>query len=419
VDVIIDCCAGLDVHQATVVACILKGRNGPGKSHRTDKTVKTFGTTGEELQSLAAWLKAEGVTHACMEATGVYWMPVYAVLEEGEAVKPIVGNAQHIKTVPGRKTDVKDAEWLARLMRFGLVRNSFVPAKPFRVLRDLTRYRRALAETQTKERQRLIKHLERAGVKLAGVLSDVLGVSGRAIIGALIAGTHTPQDMAALARGVARSKYGALTKALNVRLETHDRFILKTQMDTVQHIETKIAGLDQEIDELLKPYAKQMADLMGMPGIDRIVAMTVIAEIGTDIAMFPTAGHLAAWAGVCPGNHQSANQNKPARARKGNVYLKTILCNAAVSASKKKGSYYKAKYYKLKARCGGGKAALAIAHKLLLAVYHVLRGETFRDLGEAYLDQRNIKRAVSRHLKSLEKLGFSVTIQPLSENLST
>lgn len=418
-DVVIECCAGLDVHQATVVACILKGQNGPGKGHRTDKTVKTFGTTGEELQSLAAWLKSEGVTHAGMEATGVYWMPVYAALEAGEAVKPIVGNAQHIKNVPGRKTDVKDAEWLARLVRFGLVRNSFVPARPFRVLRDLTRYRRSLAETQAKERQRLIKHLERAGIKLAGVLSDVLGVSGRAIIQALIAATHTPQEMAALARGTARAKYAALIKALDVRLEKHDRFILKTQMDMVQHIEATIAGLDQEIDDLLRPYAKQMAELMGIPGIDRVVAMTVIAEIGTDISMFPTAGHLAAWAGVCPGNHQSASQNKPARARKGNIYLKTILCNAAVSASQKRGSYYKAKYYKLKARCGGGKAALAIAHKLLLAIYHVLSGETFRDLGETYLDRRNIKRAVSRHLKSLEKLGFSVVVQHVSEKLCT
>ncbi|TJW98052.1 MAG: IS110 family transposase [Mesorhizobium sp.] len=353
VDVIIDCCAGLDVHQGTIVAGVLGGKSNRGTRSRPGKTIRTFGTTREKLQSLVAWLKAEGVTHACMEASGVYWMPVFATLEASEAVAPIVVNASHIKNVPGRKTDVKDAEWLAHLVRLGLVRNSFVPDRPFRELRELTRYRRSLVETQASERQRLIKLLEGAGIKLAGVLSDVFGVSGRAIVRALIAGTHTPQQMAALARGTARKKYAALVKALDVRLEGHQRLMLECQLQRVENAEADIAALDVEIDRRLDPYAEYMAALLRMPGIDRVVATAVIAEIGIDVSMFPTAAHLAAWAGVCPGNHQSAGKSKPTKARKGNRHLKTALCNAAISASKKTGSYYKAKYHKLKARRGG------------------------------------------------------------------
>lgn len=416
VDVVIDCCAGLDVHQGTIVACVLDGTTNRGSVSRPGKAIRSFGTTREDLQSLVAWLTAEGVTHAAMEATGVYWMPVFAALEVSAVIRPIVVNASHVKNVPGRKTDVKDAEWLAQLIRLGLVRNSFLPDRPFRELRELTRYRRSLVETQASERQRLIKLLEGAGIKLAGVLSDVFGASGRAIVRALIAGTDTPQQMAALARGSARRKYAALVKALDVRLQNHHRLMLECQLHRVEGAEADIAALDSEIDRRLEPYGEQMAALLRMPGIDRVVAITVIAEIGIDVSMFPTAAHLAAWAGVCPGNHQSAGKNKPAGARKGNPHLKTALCNAAVSASNKTGSYYKAKYHKLKARRGGGKAALAIAHKLLLAVYHVLRGQPFRDLGETYLDQRNLKRSAARHVKHLEKLGFSVKIEPVAQN---
>jgi len=415
VDVVIDCCAGLDVHQATIVACVLGGQSNPGGARRIGKTIRSFGATREELLALAAWLKAEGVTHAGMEATGVYWMPVFSALEESGTVKPIVVNARHVKNVPGRKTDVKDAEWLAQLIRFGLVRNSFVPDQPFRQLRELTRYRRSLVETQASERQRLIKLLEGAGIKLAGVLSDVFGASGRAIVRALIGGTDTPSQMAALARGSARSKYAALVKALEVRLDNHHRLMLECQLQRVESAEADIAALDREIDCRLQPYGQQMAALLRIPGIDRVVAITVIAEIGVDVSMFPTAAHLAAWAGVCPGNHQSAGKDKPTGARKGNPYLKTAMCNAAISASRKNGSYYKAKYHKLKARRGGGKAALAIAHKLLLAIYHVLCGQTFRDLGETYLDQRNLKRAAARHVKFLQNLGFIVQIQPQTQ----
>ncbi len=413
VDVIVERGAGLDVHEATVVACTLCSAPGGG---RPVKATKTFGTTREELVTLVEWLQSQGVTHACMEATGVYWMPVYAAIEASGTITPILCNAAHIKNVPGRKTDVKDGDWFGQLLRHGLVRNSFVPAKPFRELRELTRYRRSLVETQASERQRLIKLLEGAGIKLAGVLSDVFGVSGRAIVRALIAGTATAQEMAKLARGQARKKYAALVKALDVELGVHHRLMLECQLDRVESAEADIATLDKEINRRLLPYAKQMAALMRMPGVDRIVAMTVIAEIGIDVSMFPTASHLAAWAGVCPGNHQSAGKNKPASARKGNRHLKTTLCNAATSASRKNGSYYKDKYHKLKARIGGGKAALAVAHKLLVAIYHVLRGEPFRDLGENYLNQRNPKRAAARHVKFLEKLGYSVKLELLTQN---
>jgi transposase len=412
-DIIIECCAGLDVHQATVVACVLGGKPNPGAARRPGKTIRTFATTRQDLAALAEWLKQEGVSHVGMEATGVYWMPVYGAIEAAGGIEPVLANARHIKNVPGRKTDVKDAEWIAQLIRHGLVRKSFVPDKPFRQLRDLTRYRRSLVETQACERQRLIKLLETAGIKLAGVLSDVLGLSGRAILRALIAGAGSPQDMAALARGAARKKYAALVKALDVELEAHHRLILERQLHRVESAEADIAKLDIEIDRRLEPYAKQMAALVSIPGVDRVVAAIIIAEIGVDLSMFPTQAHIAAWAGVCPGNHQTGGKTKPAGARKGNPHLKTALCNAAISAARKKGSYFKAKYHKLKARRGGGRAALAIAHKLLVSIFHVLRGNPFRDLGETYLDQRNLKQTAARHVRQLQALGFQVKIEPL------
>lgn len=415
VEVVHECCAGLDVHQATVVACVLGGTSKPGTPRRPGKQFRTFGTTNEALRELAAWLKAEGVTHACMEATGVYWMPVFAMMESVGTVEAVVVNAHHIKKVPGRKSDVKDAEWLADLVRHGLVRKSFVPAEPFRDLRDLTRYRRTLVETQASERQRLVKLLESAGIKLAGVLSDVFGVSGRAIVRALIAGIDTPLAMASLACGHARKKHAALVKALDVRVRDHHRLMLQRQLERVEEAEADIAALDVEIDRRLEPYAEQMAALVSLPGIERVVAATIIAEIGVDMSMFPTPAHIAAWAGVCPGNHQSADKRKPAGARKGNPHLKTALCNAAISASRKTGSYFKAKYHKLKARRGGGKAALAVAHKLLIAAYQVLRGRVFKDLGETYLDKRNLARTAARHVKTLQTLGFKVTLAPLAQ----
>lgn len=408
-DVLAARCAGLDVHQAEIVVCALITE----VTGRLRKERSRFPTTSKGLAALADWLKRLEVVSIGMEATGVYWMPVYALLEERGGFDLIVANAQHIKTVPGRKTDVKDAEWLASLVRHGLVRKSFIPDKPFRVLRDLLRYRRTLVETQASERRRLISLLESADIKLAGVASDVFGVSGRAILRALIAGERDPAVMAKLARGRLRQKREALHDALDATVQDHQRRMLAIQLARVEAAEADIATLDIEIAERLRPYAKTMELLIDIPGIEWTVAATVIAEIGTDLSSFPSAAHLAAWAGVCPGSRESAGRHKPTGARKGNVHLKTALCNAATSAARKKGSYFKGKYHRLKARIGGGKAALAIAHKLLVAIYHIFTKATpFRDLGETYLDTLHTKRTANRLVQRLKDLGFTVNIDP-------
>ena len=372
-------CAGLDVHKATIVACALIAQEGRA---RPRKEYATFPTTAAGLASLAAWLKGLGVEQVGMEATGVYWRPVYAVLDGFEL---IVANAQHIKTVPGRKTDIKDAEWLAMLVRHGLMRKSFIPDQPFRDLRDLTRYRRALVETQASERHRLIQVLESADIKLSGLVSDVFGLSGRLMLRALIAGEQDPAVLADLARGQLRKKRDALREALAARLGEHQRRMLAIQLSRVEAAEA---------------YAEEIA---------------VVAELGTDLSSFPSAEHLAAWSGTCPGNRESAGKAKPARARKGNPHLKTALCNAAIAATRKKGSYLRAKYYKLKARIGGGKAALAIAHKLVVVIYHVLsKRVAYRDLGEDYLDQINAKRTAQRYVQKLNALGYGVSLSLLT-----
>ena len=414
-DVLVARCAGLDVHQALIVACALI----TDADGRLRKERSRFATTSKGLAALADWLKRHGVVSVGMEATGVYWVPVYALLEARGGFDLIVANAQHVKNVPGRKTDVKDAEWLASLVRHGLVRKSFIPDKPFRVLRDLLRYRRTLVETQASERRRLITLLESADVKLAGVASDVFGVSGRAILRAIIKGERDPAVMAKLARGRLRQKRAALEEALDVSVPEHQRTMLALQLARVEAAEADIATLDIEIEERLRPYAKEMALLIDIPGIDWVVAATVIAEIGTDLSSFPSAAHLAAWAGVCPGSRESAGKHKPTGARKGNPHLKTALCNAATSAARKKGSYFKSKYYKLKARIGGGKAALAIAHKLLVAIYHILTKATpFRDLGETYLDTLNTTRTANRLVQRLKDLGFTVSVEPAPKPIS-
>jgi transposase len=409
VDIVAHRSAGLDVHRSIIVACaLLTEVNG-----RVTKERGQFPATAAGLAKLAAWLKGLGVSHVGMESTGVYWMPVYAVLEQAGGFVLIVANAQHVKQVPGRKTDVKDAEWLAQLVRFGLMRKSFVPPKPIRDLRDLTRYRRTLTEAQGSERRRLIKLLEATDMKLAEVMSDVFGVSGRKILRALIEGEQAAAEMAKLARGQLRKKIPQLTEALAGRLDAHHREMLAIQLARVEAAEADIAVLDKQIALRLEPYADQMALLMSIPGIDWIVAAIMIAEIGVDMSVFASAGHLSAWAGVCPGNNQSAGKNKPAGARKGNVHLKTALCNAAIGASRKRDSFFKSKYTKLKIRRGGGRAALAVGHKLLVCAYHMLSTGTFyKDLGEDYQDKRDAQRATNRCVRRLEKLGFKVVLEP-------
>lgn len=398
-------CAGLDVHQATVVACLMIH----GRSTKPKKEVRTFGTMTHELEALRDWLKAAGVTDVGMESTGVYWRPVHAVLEDHFTL--IVGNARHIRNVPGRKTDVKDAEWIATLVSHGLIQPSFVPPRPLRELRELLRYRRKLVEAQNTERNRLQKLLETAGIKLGSVATDVFGVSGRAILRQLIDGTASPEEMAELARGRLRSKRAELVLALRGRVEPYHRFLLTMQLNHVEGMERELEQLDQYIAGKLVPYDNEMALLKQIPGVDWVVAAVLIAEMGVDMSVFVSVRHLAAWAGVCPGSHESAGQRRSVRARKGNTHLRTILVGAAMSASRTKGSYLKDKYHRLKARRGAMRAALAIAHKILVAAYHMIVGHVgYRELGEAYLDQIDQTRTAANLRRRLERLGYVVSM---------
>jgi len=398
---------GLDVHQATVVACLLIVQ----KDGRVQKQMRTFGTTTRELLSLRECLLAEGCTHVAMESTGVYWKPVYAILEG--ALQIVVANAQHVKKVPGRKTDVKDAEWIADLLCHGLLRSSFVPPKPIRELRDLTRYRRKLVESQSAERNRLLKLLETANIKLASVASDVFGVSGVLMLEALVEGKATPQEMAELAKKKLRNKIPELQLALEGKVEEHHRFLLKLQLDRLKAVEEDLAKLEQRIQQKLEPYAAQLALLDEIPGVDWTLAAVIIAEMGVDMSVFQSVSQLASWAGVCPGNNESAGKRKSSRIPKGNVYLKTALVEAANSAAKSKGTYLRDKFYRLKARRGYKRAAVAIAHKILVSVYHMLsQNVSYNDLGDLYLDTRN-KNYLTRNLvHRLERLGYAVTLTP-------
>jgi len=407
---LIERCCGLDVHQETVVACLVIGAPGV----RPSKEVRTFRTVTRELEALRDWLKAAGVTHVGMESTGVYWRPVYAVLEGHFDL--IVGNARHIRNVPGRKTDVKDSEWIADLVRHGLIAKSFVPPRPLRELRDLLRYRRKLVESQTAERNRLLKLLETANIKLASVMSDVFGVSGRAMLKALIEGRASVEEMADLAKGQLRRKRSGLILALEGRMEEHHRFLLATQLRRLEAIEADIAALDLRIVDRLEPYRAAHALLVQIPGVDWLVAAVIIAEIGVDMSVFLSVYHLSAWAGVCPGNHESAGRQRSGRARKGNIHLRTILVGAAVSAARTKGSYLKDKFHRLRARRGPMRAALAIAHKILVAAYHMLaKGVAYHELGEAYLDQIQQTRTVANLKRRIERLGYHITLQPIAE----
>jgi transposase len=399
---------GMDVHQATVVACLLIV-SGSGKVH---KQVRTFGTTTRELVSLREWLVSEGCTHVAMESTGVYWKPVYAILEGEGTFKIVVANAQHVKKVPGRKTDVKDAEWIAELLCHGLLRSSFVPPKPIRELRDLTRYRRKLVESQVDERNRLLKLLESANIKLASVAADVFGLSGQLMLRALIEGKASPREMAELAKGRMRVKIPELEPALEGKLEEHHRFLLRLQLKRLEAVKEDLAVLEQRIQEKLKPYEAQLTLLDEIPGVDWTVAAAIIAELGVDMSVFENVSQLASWAGVCPGNNESAGKRRSSRIPKGNVYLKTALVEAANAAAKAKGTYLRDKFYRLKARRGYKRAAVAIAHKILVAIYHMLSHRVcYNDLGDFYLDKLNKNHLTRNLVHRLERLGYTVKLE--------
>ena len=408
-ETLVERACGLDVHQETVVACVLVGEAG----RRPTKEVRTFGTCLRDLEELRAWLHERGVTHVAMESTGVYWKPVYAVLEGSFDLT--VGNAFHIKNVPGRKTDVKDSEWIADLLRHGLIAKSFVPPKPIRELRDLLRYRHKLVRARTGERNRLLKLLETANIKVASVATDVFGKSGMAMLEAIARGETSGVELAGLARGLLKKKRGALALALEGRVDEHHRFLLRMQLDRLGALAEDLRKLDAYVDAKMEPFRAQQRALEAIPGVGAHTATAILAEIGTDMSVFKSEHHLAAWAGVCPGNNESAGKRLGGRARKGNAHLRTTLSEAALAAVRKKGSYLRAKYYRLKARAGVKRAALAIAHKILIAVYRILAdGTVYADLGETYLDSLSKTRTSKQLVRRLEALGFRVHLEEVA-----
>jgi transposase len=408
-DVLVERCCGLDVHQKTVVACLIT----PGPGRKACKVVRTFRTVTAELEELRQWLVENDVTHVGMESTGVYWMPVYEVLATGE-MEIVVGNAAHIKNVPGRKTDVKDAEWIAHLVRHGLIRPSIIPTPLMRRLREYTRLRRKLVDERTATRNRILRLLETANIKLASFASDVFGVSGSLMLDALIKGESTPEQMAALARGVLRKKRVYLALALRGNVQEHHRFLLTVHRTRIAEIEKTIADLDQRIENELVLVADVVQRLVEIPGVDRVTAAVIIAELGTDMSFFPTDGHAAAWAGLSPGNSRSAGKNTRAEtSRHGNVALQTALAQAATSARRMKGTHFQEKYQRIARRRGAGRAVIATARAILVAVYHMLKNNTaYRERGPQQPTPAEKTKLTKRLRKRLEQLGYDVQLVP-------
>ena len=398
-------CAGLDVHQASVVAT---ARVPDGTGGRVAHTA-TFGTMTPDLMALREWLQAHGVTHVALESTGVYWKPVYYVLED--AFTLLLINMQDLKRVPGRKTDVRDSEWLAQLLECGLLRSSFVPPPPIRELRDLTRYRVQQVRDRTQEVNRLGKVLEDAGVKLSTVATNVMGVSGRAMLTALIAGTTDPEVLAELARGKLRKKLPDLRRALHGRFRPHHGFLLGQILAKIEFLDETIDQLTGEIEGRLAPFAGPVAALSTIPGVKQRTASVIIAETGGDMAAFPDAAHLCSWAALCPGQNESAGKRRSGKTRKGNPYLRDALVQAANAAAHTKQTALNALYRRVKAHRGHKRAIVAVAHQILQIAYYVMRdGVTYHELGPSYFDRRNKERTIHRHLRQLEALGVTVTV---------
>jgi transposase len=407
VDTLCPCCAGLDVHKETVVACVRTVSG--GKAHQEIRTSRTE-TSG--LLALADWLTDAGVTHAAMESTGVYWKPVWNLLEG--VLELLLVNAEHIKQVPGRKTDVKDAEWIARLLQCGLLKASFVPERPVRDLRDLTRQRVQVVRQKVQVANRIHKTLEDANIKPASVASDVLGASGRDMLRALVRGGSDPLVLAELARQRLRKKIPQLQEALLGEVTDHHRFLLGMLLDQVEFLEGQVARLGQRITEVLPaPFAEALARLETIPGVDRRAAQNIVAEIGADLKPFKSAGHLASWVGICPGNHESAGKRRSGRTTKGNAWLRVTLVQCAWAAGHTKDTYLSAQYKRLAARRGKKRALVAVGHTLLGIVYAVLKKKgTYQELGADYLDRQDKEKLTARLLKRLEKLGVKVTVEP-------
>lgn len=406
-DTVITHVAGLDVHKATVVATVRV----PGEDGRRRVVTTTFGTMTPDLIALREWLQAYGVTHVALESTGVYWKPVYYVLED--AVELLLINMRELKHVPGKKTDVKDSEWLAQLLECGLLRSSFVPPPPIRELRDITRYRVQQTRERSREVNRLQKVLEDAGVKLTSVLTDVMGASGRAMVEALVGGTTDPEVLAELARGKLRQKLPALQRALVGRFRPVHAFLLEQILAKIDYLDEALGRLTAEIDRRVAPFELMLTALDTIPGVDRIGAISLVAETGGDMSRFPSAPHLCSWAGMCPGHDESAGKRRSGKTRKANRYLRTTLIQAGVAASHKKDSALRALYTRVRSHRGHKKAVVATGHQILEIAYYVMRdGITYRELGPDYFHRHNRERTVRRHIKQLEALGYVVTVQP-------
>jgi transposase len=395
-------CCGLDIHKKSVVACLLTPQG---------KQTRTFGTTTKEIKQLLAWLQETHCTHVAMESTGVYWKPLYNVLE-GQGLDLLVVNAYQMRSVPGRKTDVKDAEWIADLLRHGLLQASFIPDRAQRELQELIRYRKSLIEERGREVQRIQKVLEGANIKLAAVVTDVVGVSGRAILEAVIAGVGDAEQLAGLAKGRLQSKRGELEEALHGVVGAHQRTLLAVQLRHIAFLDAEIARLDAEVEERLRPWTAELDRLDTIPGVGRRGAETILAAIGPDVSRFPTHRHLASWAKLCPGLKESGGKRLRSSVGKGNASLRHVLIEAAWGAARTRNTYLSAQYHRLAARRGNKRAAMAVAHSILVIVYHVLKdGSSYQDLGPNYFDERAREMTVRRAVQRLERLGVKVTIE--------
>jgi transposase len=405
-DIVHPKCASLDVHQKTVVACARIVAEGA-----VTQEVRTVGTTTRELLALADWLAARGVTHGAMESTGVYWKPVWHVLEGQFTL--ILANAMHVRHIPGRKTDVNDATWLADLLAHGLIRGSFVPPASIHALRDLTRTRKQLVREVAQHTLRLQKVLEDANLKLTTVVSDILGVSGRAILEALIAGEQDPGRLADLARGRLKASRHTLVDALHGAVTDHHRFMLQLHLSQIDGLEAAVRLVEARLGDALAPFRAAVEHLITMPGVSQTVARVILAEVGLDMTRFPTAGHLVSWAGLCPRLHESAGKRLSTRTRPGAPWLKTSLVQAAWAAVRTKETYLRAQFLRLKSRRGPKKAILAVAASMLTASYHMLKdGVDYHDLGADHFDRRDKAKLARRLIRRLHELGLTVEVRP-------
>ncbi len=402
-------CAGLDVHKKTVVAAVRLATE-----NKLVTEVRTFATTTAGLLALSQWLAECGCTHAAMEATGVYWRPVWHVLSDGE-IELILANAAHVKNVPGRKTDIADAAWLAELLAHGLIRASFVPDGQTQEMRTLLRTRKQLVRERTRHIQRIQKTLEDANIKIEAELSDLLGKSGRAMLEAMIAGENDPARLAALAHRGVKAPQAQLEQALQGRVTPHHRFLLKLHLGQINSADGAIATIDGEVEANLAPFRTGVELVSTIPGVSTLGAEGIVAETGVDMSRFPTAGHLLSWGGMCPRNDQSAGKRRSTRLRKGNPWLKTMLIQCAWAAKNKKGSYLQAQYHRLRSRRGPQKAICAVAASILTAVYHILKnGTPYQDLGAEHFNRRSQPSQAQRHVRRLQQMGYTVQLTPVT-----